>query len=187
MTYKQQRFHSLVDWLKFLRPQLISHVPAKTEIKTLKEHVQHLISVLTTVEDLSRSCRLLLLRVQFRLDQRIQVQTETRAHNSVFCPDRGTCGWISSSDDTPPSIFSTGALLFFFFFTFFFVAAFSPSELPSPPSPPSSPLPFPFFPPFFFFFFFFLSSAMAAWSPFFFGVHFSSRQAGWRNQRRKNR
>lgn len=101
--------------------------------------------------------------------------TRTRAHSSVFCPGRGTCGWISSSDDTPPSVFSTGALLFFFFFTFFsffFLVDFSPSEPPSPPS---------FFPPFFFFFFF-LSSAMAAWSPFlcFCGVQSSLRQAGHR-------
>lgn len=101
--------------------------------------------------------------------------TRTRAHSSVFCPGRGTCGWISSSDNTPPSVFSTGALLFFFFFTFFsffFLVDFSPSEPPSPPS---------FFPPFFFFFFF-LSSAMAAWSPFlcFCGVQSSLRQAGHR-------
>lgn len=100
----------------------------------------------------------------------IQVQSGPRTHSSVFCPGRGICGWISSSDDIPPSVFSTGALLFFFlftFFSFFFFPPFSPSELPLPPSSPSSLLPFPFFPPFFFFFFF-LSSAMAAWSPFFF-------------------
>lgn len=128
-----------------------------------------------------RGCRLFVPRVSSSLVKLIQVQPGASAHSSVLCPGRGTCGCTSSSDDNPPLVFSTGALLLFFlfiFFSFFFLAAFSPSDPLSPlSSSPSSVLPFPFFPPFFFFFFF-LSSAMAAWSPFFFlWSQFSSRQA----------
>lgn len=120
----------------------------------------------------------------------VRVQSQPRPHSSVFCPDRGTCGWISSSDECPPSVLSTGALLFFFFFTFslFFFEAFSPSRVSSPPFSPSALFAFPFLPPLFFFFFF-LSSVMAAWSPFFFlRSHFSFKQAELRiyNQQRNN-
>lgn len=112
----------------------------------------------------------------------VRVQSQPRPHSSVFRPDRGTCGWISSSDECPPSVLSTGALLFFFFFTFsfFFFKAFSPSRVSSLFSP-STFFAFPFLPPFFFFFF--LSSAMAAWSPFFFlRPQFSFKQAEFKNK-----